>query len=391
MLGRLQLSNEGLIWFGIVFLVGIIGWWKSINVVFLLAYFMLCLLVFNGFAAHLNVGRVKVTRDSLPPIHAGEEAVVRLIVSNIRTYSATVVVDEQIGGQSVDWLVLDLPGGASVSCYARRVFATRGQFPALVRVSSGYPIGFVSIDRPAAMTDVIILPAVGTIDPDGLRRWIHRHAGNSDRNRKVLRRVTTDQADVRGVRPYRPGDPIRTIHWRSSARRGELVVREYDSVPSPDLVLVVEPWLPTIPTRGQRGNLEAALSLAVTIAINWSRVYGTQVTVVVAGDSDSIRTTAPSDRGVREVLTPLARVTGSNEFEPLKRDVFNQSLAKAARLVVSSRPNSPYASQITRTTGRLFVAISPADRLPWYQPPRGGSGDTAQAAAIHETGIKNEI
>jgi len=374
-LNRTQLSNEGLAWLGLTVLVGLIGWWKSINVVFLLAYFMVSLLILNGYIARLNVRRVRVTRELQLPIHVGEEAVIQLTVSNIGTNPATVIVDDQIEGETVRWLVPDLHGRTSISCYARRVFATRGQFPALVRVSSGYPIGLISIDRPAAMSEVTVLPAVGMIDADGLRRWVHRQSGNSDRSRKVVRRVTTDQADVRGVRPYRPGDPIRTIHWRSSARRGELVVREYDTAQAPDLVLVVEPWLPTTPTPLQRDDLEAALCLAVTIAINWTRVYGTQVTVAVAGEPGSVHTTTPTDRGVRDVLTPLARVTGNNEFEPLNRDVFNQSLAHAARLVVSSRSNSPYASLIAHSTGRLFVAASPNDRLPWYQPPPKRTGD----------------
>ena len=112
-----------------------------------------------------------------------------------------------------------------------------------------------------------MLPAVGEVDAIALRHWLLRQAGGDGRARKVLRRVTTDQADVRGVRPYRPGDPIRGIHWRSSARRGELMVREYDAAPSPELVLVLEPWLPKEPAATERANLEAALSLAATVAL----------------------------------------------------------------------------------------------------------------------------
>jgi uncharacterized protein (DUF58 family) len=44
-----------------------------------------------------------------------------------------------------------------------------------------------------------------------------------------------------GVREYRPGDPLRRIHWRSSARRGELVVREYEPPGLRQLTIVLEP------------------------------------------------------------------------------------------------------------------------------------------------------
>jgi uncharacterized protein (DUF58 family) len=36
-------------------------------------------------------------------------------------------------------------------------------------------------------------------------------------------------ADVRSVRAYVPGDPARLVHWRSTARRGDLMVRELEA------------------------------------------------------------------------------------------------------------------------------------------------------------------
>ena len=44
-----------------------------------------------------------------------------------------------------------------------------------------------------------------------------------------------------GIREYRPGDSLRRIHWRSSARHGELVVREYEPPGMRTVSILVDP------------------------------------------------------------------------------------------------------------------------------------------------------
>jgi uncharacterized protein (DUF58 family) len=45
---------------------------------------------------------------------------------------------------------------------------------------------------------------------------------------------------VRAVRPYAPGDPARLVHWPTSARRGEIVVREHEPPPGLGVAIVVD-------------------------------------------------------------------------------------------------------------------------------------------------------
>ena len=45
---------------------------------------------------------------------------------------------------------------------------------------------------------------------------------------------------VRGVRDYVPGDPVRRVHWPSSARHGDLVVKEVEEPGAPRLVVALD-------------------------------------------------------------------------------------------------------------------------------------------------------
>jgi uncharacterized protein (DUF58 family) len=61
-----------------------------------------------------------------------------------------------------------------------------------------------------------------------------------------------------GIREYRPGDSLRRIHWRSSARHGELVVREYEPPGVPTLTIMVDPSPPTIEIADQIARIAAS-------------------------------------------------------------------------------------------------------------------------------------
>jgi uncharacterized protein (DUF58 family) len=61
-----------------------------------------------------------------------------------------------------------------------------------------------------------------------------------------------------GVREYRLGDPLRRIHWRSSARHGELIVREFEPPGVQTLGILCDPSPPTPEVADQIARIAAS-------------------------------------------------------------------------------------------------------------------------------------
>src|SRR5205085_1363497 len=123
---------------------------------------------------------------------------------------------------------------------------------------SAYPFGLAQRRvRLRAEQYVVILPRLGRLHRGRLRRFL-RPVGlaHAPARRQALRHPTA-QAEFHGLRAFRNGDSPRSIHWRTSARCGELMVREFEDVPTDNLVLVVDP--------ANGPGLEDAVSLAATI------------------------------------------------------------------------------------------------------------------------------
>jgi uncharacterized protein (DUF58 family) len=79
---------------------------------------------------------------------------------------------------------------------------------------------------------------------------------------------------VRSLREYRPGDPARLVHWPSTAKRGQLVVKELEEPDRPGVVLQVD-------LRGDPITAEHTANRAMGAALGALRA-GLSVTLLTA-------------------------------------------------------------------------------------------------------------
>ncbi|MBC7590950.1 MAG: DUF58 domain-containing protein [Salinibacterium sp.] len=269
--------------------------------------------------------RVSVTRSFSPRvIEAGRSATVTLHVRNL----ATVPSLRAQWWDSVPWgegrtadaiLPVMQPRGAR---YNNRGNAAtieydlrpprRGIFPIgpfIVRLGDAF--GFASATYPIGDTqDVVVTPEVITLAETGLSV----SAGDGE-SRLVQRRSAGDDDDSM-TREYRTGDAMRRVHWRASARHGDLMVRQEEQRSFPEArVLVDTRGIGYRDTSGDErineldsDSFEWAVRMLASVAVHLRR-YGFLVTVEETGlpqlDFDSAAKRTWHDE---EFLTDLAAI-----------------------------------------------------------------------------------
>jgi uncharacterized protein (DUF58 family) len=366
--GGFIFPREGQLWIVLAVVLAGSGWYKNVNLLLLLAYVMLGLVILNGWQARRCVRRVRAARRPPGLPFAGEMVPVAAELVNTADRAVTVEVRSINPAHSVRWFAPDLRPGEARRLTADWRYPARGRFelPPLT-VLSGYPFGLVGYRAEAgAVGPLVVLPAVGEVDLMRLRRWLIRTGAGDAKTRRPVRRAGTHHADVRGVRGYRPGDSPRDVHWRTTARRNELMVREYDSTEPLDLILVLDPT--------PSPAFQWAVTLAASIAWAWANADETaDVTLVVPGSSMPVRTVRGTPGFVRELLVPLADV-GPAANASIPAGAGSRASNRCARIVVGGGSPASLASALRGRFGIPFVPVGPADRPPWFTPPKTPAG-----------------
>ena len=121
-------------------------------------------------------------------------------------------------------------------------------------------------------TRFLVLPRIARVVQVTLPEMRRDQAGGV-----ALASKTGDSMELHGVRPYRPGDPIRHLHARSWARTGIPIVREYQEELFRRVAVVVD-------IDGMdEGRAEAAISLAAGVVSHLARGEAI-IDLLVAGE-----------------------------------------------------------------------------------------------------------
>ena len=143
--------------------------------------------------------------------------------SDLPGHRASRVTPPIAGNASYDWTV-DTP------CYVRGEFRLGP-----MQLTTGDPFGLFQPTRTINATEhVIIYPQSVPIDSFQLPAGV---LTGGDPQRFITQAVTTNAA---GVREYVTGDSINRVHWKSTARRGKLIVKEFELDPQVDIWLFVD-------------------------------------------------------------------------------------------------------------------------------------------------------
>lgn len=206
---------------------------------FNLFYVLLALLLLSYVWAWANLQGLEVKREvGSRRAQVGEEMRERLTISNTWMLPKlwVEVRDHSDMPRHSAGFVAYLPGGGRRRWILRTPCTMRGKWAlGPITIHSGDPFGIFKLERPAgAVGEVLVYPATVEIPT------FHLPAADLQGGQDIRTRTFHVTPNVSTVRQYVTGDSFNRIHWRSSARTGELMVKEFELDPTADVWIVLD-------------------------------------------------------------------------------------------------------------------------------------------------------
>lgn len=409
---RIRPAGMGLLILGIVItcLAGGQAPGKSANPIFMLLSFGITLGILALISLPFRRARLEVVRDLPRHATAGEPVKLRYRVKNLSRFSlhhawlaetppdsrpskAMFLTAQEPGGETRNafdrtfsyycwnWLQdrrtafdlgndsssLELKPGASHSYFSEIIPRRRG----LVRLDDlrvllPDPFGLYQrcAKTPAETATLAVLPKRYRLPSFELPGSARFQPGGD-----ATSRTTGASGDFVGLREYRPGDPLRLIHWKSWARTGQPIVKELEDTFFPRHGLILD----TFPDACDEDLFEGAVSVAASFVASVDTRECLIDLMFISGRARVV--TAGQGIGRAETLLEvLAGVEASPEpeFDSLNKLILRHSEDLAGCLAILSGWSKERSQLLNRiaSSGIEIAAIVVCHEPPATPPPR---------------------
>lgn len=237
------------------------------DIIFYLFYVLAGSYVLARWWAARSMKHLQVTRRFTDHIFTGESSTVEISITNCSVLPAPWVrYDEspplELSGSSKLMHAFSLAPREKVDLRYELVGWQRGLYQVGPgRVAAGDLFGFAdvlgNIDEPRRL---VVYPRVIPLASVPLTS---RAPHGTIASRQP---IFADPARVNGVRPYQPGDPVRTIDWKTSARAGQLEVKKTEPAVSLTTAICLDLHTPAYSRHLRHTASEWAIVVAASLA-----------------------------------------------------------------------------------------------------------------------------
>lgn len=330
-----------------------------------------CLGLLVAALVSVHVGRVELAasrRIDPPRVHAGADSRVELAVRNRGERRTPVVaVRDSLRGarrRRARFLVAPLAPGEENRASYRLAVERRGRHELgpleLERVD---PFGLVSTARTIAPpAELIVYPRVEPVAP------LPAGYGNTASGTHLPSAVGASGDDFYGLREYQVGDDLRRVHWPSTARRDDLMIRQLE-LPWQGRATVVLDVRGAVHTEE---SIELAVSAAASLLLaSWQ--HGALVRLVTTDGADT--GFGQGHAHLEPVLEHLALVEPSDSDDLAARlPRVHRTRQRTALAAVTTNQASPadlslLAPRPARGEGTALVLVQGARTPPVRVPP----------------------
>lgn len=362
--GSFRLTRGGVHFLGVLLFVFIGAVIREINLLILIAGSMIGLLVLQWrFNSRTLIG-LNLERRLPPNFSVQRAANVIVTVTNPKRWLGAwlVVVEDRL--QKLEPEIARVPQtglaifeeirprGKSSSHYSAE-FHQRGLYrlgPSVIstRFPLGLGRGWRTIDNACEVT---VHPQLGELTPQVKSLFQQRREGQATTSPKA----GAHEADFYGLRPWQSGDSKRWIHWRTTARLGEIAVRQFERMQQRQICVLLDLYCGPNANDEEIDRCELALSFLATLATTTARQGTDRLAASVAGTEVISLANMQSNVLAVQLLDSLA--TAKPSHAPKLTEAFSRLMpalvSNPALLVVSTR-----ASQLAQMRAQVVDSLA---------------------------------